>query len=341
MRGVAAIFAALFACVTSLGAQASPTVVVAGPAGNPLVDGIATFTVSALNFLPADLPLRLQLQVSTNPGFDGPLFADTTVDGPVATIRIPRLLPASAQLFWRAFALTARAGSVPSAITGPRTTPIAHLRLLSPNNAAGQSLNTRRPRFTWNASRIPPEFGAWEFTITIEETATGRTVSTSTTPDTTFTAVSDLESNKSYRWRVTARLPRTGDEFTVASLGTFVVLSEDAPLTTVLFDPFPSPFPYNGVGRACIWFDLSENATISLSVIDLRGLTVKNIFSGSTTFERGRYGRPQAGVPSGCDDRFSWDGTDSRNRTVQPGVYLIVLRAGSKAFRTRVVFQPR
>jgi hypothetical protein len=343
MRGVAALVAALLAGSFPVSAQTGLSVVVTGPAGNPITDGIATFTVTASNFLPADLPMRLQLQVSTNPAFDGPLFADTTVDGPVATIRIPRLLPPATQIFWRAVALTARAGSIPSAITGPRTTPLAHLRLVSPNNAAGQSLNTRRPRFVWSASRIPPDFGAWEFTITVEETATGRTFFTNNTtfPDTTFTSAIDLESNKSYRWRVTARLPNTGDEITVASLGTFVVLSDDEPLTTVLFDPFPSPFPTAGVTRACIWFDLSVNTPITLSVIDLRGLSVKTIFSSASEFPRGRYGRPQSGVPSGCDDRFSWNGTDSRNRTVQPGAYLIMLRTGSGVFRTRVVFQGR
>lgn len=341
MRGVAAIVAALLAGAACLGAQTTPLLVVTGPAGNPIVEGIATFTISALNFAQEDFPLRLQLQVSTNPAFEGPLFADTTVNGPIATITVPRLLPASTQLFWRAFALTARAGSIPSALTGPRTTPLAHVRLVSPNNAAGQSLNTRRPRFVWSASRIPPEFGEWEFEIRVEETATGRILFTNNTTDTTFTPVIDLESNTSYRWRVTSLLRRTGDTFSVVSLGTFVVLSDNAPLTTVMFDAFPSPFPDKGVNRACIWFDISVPAPMTLSVIDLRGLTVKTIFSSSTAFPSGRYGRPQAGVPSGCDDRFSWDGTDNRNRMAPPGAYIILLRVGSERFITRVVFMGR
>ena len=339
MRGVAALLAALLAGGAPLGAQTA--VVVTGPQGNPIADGVATFTVAATNFLPEDLPMRLQLQVSTNPAFAGALFADTTVDGPVATITIPRLLPAASQIFWRAFALTARAGSIPSAITGPRTTPLAHLRLVSPNNAAGQSLNTRRPQFVWRSTRVPTEVGSWQYEVRIEETATGRIAFTNNTTDTTFTPPDDLESNKSYRWRVTARLLSTGDEVTVVSLGTFVVLSNDAPLTTVMYDPFPSPFPNAAVSNACIWFDLSDDARITLSVIDLRGLRVKTIFSSTTAFPKGRHGRPQAGVPSGCDDRFSWDGTDSRNRVVQPGAYIVVLQAGSRVFRKRVVFQPR
>jgi hypothetical protein len=341
MRGAAAVAAALLAGALRLGAQATPTILVVGPPGNPIADGIATFAITASNFDAADFPLRLELQISTNPTFDGPLFADTIVNGPSASITIPRLLPANAQLFWRAFALTARAGSVPSVITGPRTTPSSHLRLVFPNNAAGQSLNTRTPRFVWSASRVPPAFGGWDFEIRVEETATGRIQLTNITTDTTFTTPQPLESNKSYRWRVTARLQATGDQFTVASLGTFVVLSNDAPLTTVLYDPFPSPFPSQTVTRACVWFDLSTPATVNISVIDLRGLSVRTIFSGSSPLPAGRYGRPQAGVPSGCDDLYSWDGTDSRNRRVQPGAYMIVLRAGAHVFRKRVVFLPR
>jgi hypothetical protein len=345
MRRLAAIGIAMSFATAAARAQTLPSVQVAGPLGNPLVDGIGTFTVSTANFSAADLPLRLQLQVSTNPGFDGPLFADTIVNGTSATIVIPRLLPASGQLYWRAFALTARAGSVPSEISGPRAAP-THLRLISPNNPAGQSVNTLRPTFTWSTSRIPAPFGAWEHEFRIEETATGLVRFVGQTTDTTLTLPPlQLESNASYRWSVTSRLRRMGDSLTVASLGTFVIVSDDAPLTTVMFDPFPSPFPSASGSSTCVWFDLSTPGPVTLTVLDMRGLPVKRLVpaanAGSSTFPPDRYGRPAPGASSGCDDRFSWDGTDAAQRVVPPGVYVILLRAGGRTFSKRVVFRGR
>jgi hypothetical protein len=68
---------------------------------------------------------------------------------------------------------------------------------------------------------------------------------------------------------------------------------------------------------------------------------VKTVFASTAAFPKGRWGRPQVGVPSGCDDRFSWDGTDDRNRIVPPGAYMVLLTAGSRVFRKKVVFQGR
>jgi hypothetical protein len=320
-----------------------PVVDVTGPASNPIGDAVATFVVRARNFAAIDLPLRLNLQVSTSPSFDGPLYADTTVNDTVAQITIPRLLPGSGQLYWRAFALTARAGSIPSAITGPRTAP-THLRLVSPNNPAGQSLDTRRPTFTWRSSAVPAGFGAWAYELRIESTATGQAVLIARTNDTVLTVVDDLETNASYRWRVIARYSLTDETVEVASAATFVIRSGDAPVATLLYRPFPNPFPNARASHACIWFDLRIAGAVSLDILDFSGYRVRQIVPRpdvTMPMPPGRYGRPASGSPGGCDERFVWDGTDQRGRTVNPGVYIIQLRADGKVFRERTVFQGR
>jgi hypothetical protein len=344
-RWAAATGVAIMLAAFPAAAQSTPAVQVLGPASNPVTDAYATFTISTANFAAADLPLRLNLQVATTADFDSPLFADTTVDGSSATITIPRLLPGSGLLFWRAFALTARAGSVPSAVTGPRVAP-THLRLVSPNNAAGQSLDARRPTFIWRASQVPLSIGHWEFELRIDETATGRPhLPIVSTNDTVVTFPEPLEANASYRWTVKGRVRATGDSVSASSLGTFVILSDESPFTTLLQNPFPSPFPLGSVSSVCIWFDLSTPGNVTLEIVDIRGLLVRRLIPGSasssTVFAPGRYGRPSPGATSGCDDRFSWDGTDARGRPVPPGAYLIRLRAAGRDFKARVVFNGR
>jgi len=318
-------------------------VFVTGPLSNPITDGIGTFSITTSGFAPADLPLRLELQISTTADFSPPLFADTTVNGPSATITIPRLLPGSGELYWRVFALTARAGSVPSAVTGPRVAP-THLRLVSPNNPAGQSIGVRRPMFVWQSSDIPPAYGAWEYELRVDETATGRPRLTVNTVDTSFTVTEDLEANTSYRWSVKARLRSTGDSLTVQSFGSFVILSDESPFATLLHNAFPSPFPLGATTSACVWFDLATGGAVTLDVVDIRGLPVKRLVPGpqvNGTLPAGRYGRPTPGATSGCDDRFAWDGTDQRGRVVPAGVYIIRLRTGGRDFKVRVVFSGR
>ena len=190
-------------------AQAQAAVQVTGPAKATLsTDGIGTFSIVTSGFSAEDLPLRgWSFQISRTADFSGVLFADTTVDEartPLSS-QSTHLLHGTGVLFWRVFALTARAGSVPSPVVGPRTAP-TNLSLISPNNPSGQSLRTTRPTFVWHASTIPPSVGAWEFEIRVEETATARVVFDGTTTDTTLTAAADLETNDSFRWRVIARL---------------------------------------------------------------------------------------------------------------------------------------
>jgi hypothetical protein len=219
------------------------------------------------------------------------------------------------------------------------------LRLIAPNNPAGQSLTARRPTFTWHASNIPMQFGDWQFELRIEETATGQVVFTANTNDTTITIGTDLETNESYRWRVTARLPATGDSVQAASAASFVILSDANPLTDLMLTPFPTPFPLGAVTSTCVWFDLRVGGKVLLDVSDLTGHIVKTIFPGpgaSAFRPQGRYGRPFPGATTGCNDEFSWNGTDRGGRIVPPGIYLIrLLVDGRLISRQHVVFKGR
>lgn len=340
-RALATALAAVLALSSGSGAQ-TPVMEIVGPTSNPITDAMPTFTLHARGFPAIDLPIQMRLQVSTTPDFEGALFADTTVNDTLAVVTIPRLLPSSGQLYWRALALTARAGSVPTQIVGPRTTP-THLRLVSPNNPAGQSLDTKQPTFVWRASRVPEGFGRWDYELRIEQTATGLPVLIARTTDTTLTVGTDLESNASYRWRVSALLTSTGDRVEAASAASFVIRSSDAPVATLLYHPFPNPFPNASSSRACIWFDLRVGGNITLDILDLNGHRVRRLVPGpqaTNPFAPGRYGRPPTGG-NGCEERFTWDGTDDRGRLVNPGIYIIRLGAEGSAYYERTAFQGR
>jgi hypothetical protein len=278
--------------------------------------------------------------VSRTLDFAPPLFADTTVDGPVATITVPRLLPSSGVLYWRAVALTARVGAIASQITGPLTAP-THLRLISPDRPGGQTLQASGQTFVWHGSRIPPGFGAWDYELRIESTATGLPVAIVRTPDTVVTFTTELETNTSYRWRVTARLAATGDVVMAQSAASFVILSPDQPLATILYQNFPNPFPQPSSTRTCVWFDLHVGGTVSLDIVDPNGLLVRRLVPAvgvPATLPPGRYGRQEQ---SGCDDRFTWDGTDATGRVVPAGRYLLRLQVSGQRFLKTIVFMGR
>jgi len=161
--------------------------------------------------------------------------------------------------------------------------------------------------------------------------------------DTVFTSFVDLESNTSYRWFVIARLS-TGDTTRVDSFASFVILNPNAPIATVLYQSFPSPFPNARVTSTCVWFDLAHQSSVRLDVLDLRGNFVATILPGNgftSTLPPGRYGRVAIGSDSGCDQRLTWDGRDDRGRYVPPGVYLIRLIADGKQDTKKVLFKGR
>ena len=320
----------------------SRAVTVAGPTGNPVRDGTPMFHVSATGFPVTELPLQIRLEVSLSVSFAQPLWADTTVTGTEATIVIPRLLPPNTSVWWRVVATNAQGDLFVSNADGPRQT-LPWVSLIYPNNVNGSSLTTLRPTFLWSAVGVHAPVAPWRYTIVISRSSDGIPVVTGTLTDTTYTPFADLESNTSYRWAVSA-VAGTGDSVRVISSSSFVIASTNAPIATVLFQSFPTPFPNDRLQATCIWFDLRRQSAVTLEVLDLRGNRVKRILPGSGlggTLPPGRYGRVTLGSDNGCDERLTWNGTDESGRSVQPGVYLIRFSGDGVTSVRKVLFRGR
>ena len=345
--GAAALALAAAAALGVPGAEARaraperlPLVEVRGPEGDTLQSATPAFTVVAREFAETGCDVQLRLAVSTTPDFAN-LVYDATQCGD-STVFVPaRPLPSSTRLFWRATA-TSGTAAASSSVVGPRTSA-AWLRLVSPNLPNGTTVESRRPLFVWRAAPIASPPGPWLFTVAITNVANGQTSLSSGLRDTTWSPPFDLESNTSYRWSVTARLP-TGDTLRVPSAATFVIVDRNAPLVTLLYQNWPNPFPSSVSLNTCVWFDLAVATRVQLEVYDLRGALVKRLIPGAELtgeFGPGRYGRASAGSDSGCDPRFAWDGTDSRGRIVSPGVYLVRLRATGADETRKMLFRGR
>lgn len=343
VRRTAALLAAA-ACLGLPGAAAAQGrgVTISGPAGNPLRVATPRFDVTTTGFVAADLPVTIEVQVALTPDFAAPLWADTTVTGSSATIVIPRLLPPSVDIYWRAIARTAQGTPVISNAFGPRRT-LPWVQLIFPNGLNGTTVNTPRPIFQWTAQALLPPVANWKYTIFIYRTAGQVPVFTGTLSDTLYSPPADLEFNTSYSWTLSA-VAGTGDSIHVASSSTFVIVSPNAPLTTLLYAPFPNPFPNDRLGSTCIWFDLQTTSNVTLDVLDLRGTRVRRLLPRAdlgANLGAGRFGRATFGSDSGCDSRFTWDGTDDAGRNVPPGVYLIRLTANGRQFIQKTLFKGR
>lgn len=346
VRWWGAALLAVGAMAWSLPAAAQRSVSVIGPTDNPLRDGIPAFTIVGSGFLPADLPLRFTLQVATNSTFATGLLSDTTVTGTGTSLTIAprRLLPEKSTVYWRGVVTTAAGLQVNSSISGPFNTA-PWLTLVSPNNPNGSVVYSNRPTFTWSSARIHASAGHWQYEIRIVE-SNGNPFLVGGLDDTVYVPVRDLEGNTSYRWSVSAWIPSTGDSTRVSSEKTFVVLDPSVPPATILFQNFPNPFPNARVSATCIWFDLRSASQVELQVLDLRGNLVRSLIPGPAfpspaSLNAGRHGRASEGSNTGCDPRFSWDGTDDSGRAVPTGVYLIRLRAdGVETFR-KALFKGR
>jgi len=159
--------------------------------------------------------------------------------------------------------------------------------------------------------------------------------------ETSYVPTSDLDLNTPYTWRVIARIEI--DSVVSESEGSFVIVDESLPTTTLLFQNFPNPFPNDdmGVASTCIWFDLAEDDEATVDILDIRGHIVRYLVPGTSfprTVPAGRYGRGQTGGSGSCDPRLTWDGTTSDGSVVPRGIYPVRLKTSNGTFFKRIVF---
>ena len=127
---------------------------------------------------------------------------------------------------------------------------------------------------------------------------------------------------------------------TVSSAGTFYIPGPQ-PTCTLYYQNFPNPF---GRGQraqeTCFWFDLEHDATVQLTIYDLRLHQVRRIIPGAIgggQLSAGAYGREVVDA-FGCDRRLSWDGRDDRGSVVRQGVYVARFVADGKSSLIKLLY---
>jgi hypothetical protein len=257
-----------------------------------------------------------------------------------ADIQLTTLLPAGAIVYFRGYARTPSGAIIYSPPTEARAVP-QWLTLLSPGAPSGATIEDQSPTFVWSSGAVNAPPGPWIYDFSLSHTAGGSPLVNLSVTDTSHTIPFQLEFSTSYRWAVTARL-QAQPATRVSRSSSFVIVDPATPRTTLLHNTFPNPFPSQLRSAACIWFDLSEDAVVTIDVLDLRANHVKRVFpvlvDPGVALEPGRYGREVTGA-NGCSPEFTWDGTDSFGRRVNPGAYLLRMRAGAKIFHRTMLFR--
>jgi subtilisin family serine protease len=312
-----------------------------GPADSNLAAITPTFAWDAGTPPPGVAPDTFRLQV----GIDSALatvILDTTVTASAVTL--PRAAQPGTRLYWRATARSALGVSETIRRIGPLVVP-PWVTLVTLNAPSGESIRDSQPRFVWHAPLVASPPGPMTFDFSVFPASEGPTqpvVAVRGLTDTTYRPTIPLETNLPFRWRVVAHVGAT-DSAVATSSGTFLVLDQAAPATTVLFQNFPNPFPNRalGVATSCIWFDIATPGNVRLEVFDIRGRVVRRIVPSAqlpAPLDVGRYGRPAGDAPGTCDARFAWDGRDETGAYVRPGVYLYRLTAPGFQDTKRIVF---
>lgn len=327
------------AAPVGLSAQA---VEVLGPPDDTLPTLTPTFTIAGSGFTPAQQPVVLRLLIGADAQFTTTLL-DTSLTGDTADVMLLRPLPDRGTVFWRAIARGSDGTTVTSEVTGPRFVK-PWLVLIDPNVPTGVTLTARRPTFVWSSAPVNDPPGPWTYAFELLGSSNPFPVFTAAgLMDTTFTPVFDLDLNTSYRWRVSARLT-SGDSTRVASAASFVIVDPGRPVATLLYQNFPNPFPRGANAATCVWFDLRDPAIVRLEIFDIRANLVRRLVPSPVVpaqLAAGQYGRGVQSGSTGCDPRFSWDGTAEDGRTVAPGVYLLRLTANGQTLMKKIVFRGR
>lgn len=305
------------------------------------VDGGGELTTLVPRFhfdAPLQHPLSGQvtyvLELSPDTTFRDILFSRAQVD--VSSIRLLTPLRPGTRFYWRVKANTLRGVSTVSAIAGPAIMP-AWATLHSPNSSSGSQIETVRPRLVWSALAAPAPLGPLEFDVEIFSNRTGELVQrVEGIRDTSVVVPEPLTYNDAFTWRLIVRSQRVGVADTVRSAGPFVIVGEEAPPATLLYQNFPNPFS----DSTRIWFDLRAPTAVELTVHDLRGRLVRRLIPTdgcpSTELPPGLYGRAGLGGGDPCVVT-GWDGRDDAGRALPSGVYLLRMRTSDGAQLRRML----
>jgi subtilisin family serine protease len=292
-------------------------------------------------------PILYTVQVARDSAFQNLVYADTVREANVFMARTP--LPPTERAWWRVVATSEASGVTRVSAPRPSFRVPPWVRLLTYNSPETVFTDSLRPTFAWAPLSAPAPVGPFTYDVEVLSVATGLVVQVMPGLTTSTVRVTDpLLPNMAYRWRVIVR-SRTGHTATVESQAPFVVQSSEAPPATILYRPFPNPFPYflTGDGTS-VWFDLHRRGPVELNVYDLRGRLVKRMIParpdcGIVWLSAGLYGRgsSQINTPGGVNCAFTrWDGSDENGRRVPAGVYIFRLRANGVTDVHRVLFQP-
>ena len=313
------------------------------PSDDPL-PAAPRIVVRAVGFPAAAQPIQIRLRLTLTSG-GGLVVYDSTKTGSEVAFTTIQLLPENRAIFAEATVFDAQGSTISSLIvpigtTGPR------LRLLDPTGSTSVSLNTQQPRFSWRSAAVTNPPGPWVYDLHVTNVATQETLVRRGITDTVYNYPDTLQANTSYRWRVVARLANglTVDTVAVNSASSFVIAPANQPLTTLLYQNFPNPFPAPSSATTCIWFDLRTSAEVELMIYDLRGHPVRRLIPSAQvggTLPAGRYGRLSENESRGCDPRFAWDGTADNGRIAPPGVYLVRFRAAGYESMKKMLFRGR
>jgi len=326
----------------ALALLAFPTGLVAvGPLDSTLGSVTPTFTWDAGTPPPGVEPDTIRIQVGPDTTLATVTFDTTLV---ASSVRLPMAAHPGMRLYWKATARSALGVAEATPVIGPLTVP-PWVTLLSLNAPSGQSIRDSLPLLVWHSPAVSTPPGPFTYDVSIYPSSQGPrspVVSVRGLTDTIFRPSTPLERNLPFRWRVVAHLGAT-DSSIVTSSGTFLVLDEQAPATTILFQNFPNPFPNHalGVNTTCIWFDVAQAGDVRLEIFDVRGRLVRRLVPSDQVpgqLDVGRYGRPAGDALGTCDPRMAWDGKDETGAYVRPGVYLYRLTAPGFRDAKRIVF---
>jgi hypothetical protein len=302
-------------------------------AQNDSMSPAPSFSVTAINTLPG-VSYRTVLELSTESSFSRPFFTDTAA-GVGLSAQLDSLLAQKQRIYLRA-RLVDQFGSVVATTTA--NYPVqAWLKLEVPAQMNLVRVMTRTPTFKWSSPAITL---LWQYYVTVTKTGTSEFKRMG--PTNADSLVFDsLEANSSYHWEVTAnaRGSTSAATITVASAGSFYI--PGATPFTLFYQNFPNPFGRGQrLAETCFWFDLDHDATVQLTIYDLRLHQVRKIIPGALgngQLSAGAYGREVIDA-TGCDQRVAWDGRDDRGNFVPPGVYVARLVVDGKSMVIKMLY---